>query len=256
MPMATFGEKLKREREQRGITLHEVAEATKISVRFLAAIENGRMDVLPGGLFPRSFVRQYASCVGLDAERTVADFLCELGEKTEPAPVLPRPRRLSLRRAASWFLPLGLLLGLVVAREIKASRTQPGPALAPPVVPAAPQSFAADRVFPPPSSPSSPPMAGGALALDLRARESCWVAVEADGVKVLDRVLNPGETRNLSAKSELVLSVGNAGAVELSANGRASVPLGRQGEVRRKIQITKDSLPSLLQETADAAPHG
>jgi len=254
--MVSFGEKLKRERELRGIALHQVAEATKISVRFLAAIENGRMDMLPGGLFPRSFVRQYASCIGLDAERMVTDFLCEFGDKTEPAAAVPQPRRLSLRRAAPWLLPLGLLLGLLVVREIKVGRPQPRPAAAPPAEPASPESFAADRVFPPPSFPSSPPPNADVLALDLRARESCWVAVEADGVRVLDRVLSPGETRNLSAKSELVLSVGNAGAVEVSVNGRASVPLGRQGEVRRKIQITKDSLPSLLQETADAAPHG
>ncbi len=251
--MATFGENLKRERQLRGIALYEVAETTKISVRFLEAIENGRLDVLPGGLFPRSFIRQYASHLGLDAERVVADYLCELGEKGEPPAAVPPSPRLDLRRAASWFLPLGLLLSLVVVKQIRAGRHQPPPVAAPPSQAAL--SFPADRVFPPPSSASPLPAVEG-LALGLRARESCWVAVEADGVKVLEGVLNAGETRKLRAKAELLLSVGNAGGVEVSVNGGASVPLGRPGEVRRKIRITPQSLPSLLQESPDATPHG
>ena len=62
--MASFGETLRRERELRGIDLRDVAEATKISVRFLQALEDDRIDVLPGGIFPRAFVRQYATYLG------------------------------------------------------------------------------------------------------------------------------------------------------------------------------------------------
>ena len=58
--MGGFGEKLRRERELRGVSLREIADGTKISVRFLQALEEDRVDVLPGGLFPRAFVKQYA----------------------------------------------------------------------------------------------------------------------------------------------------------------------------------------------------
>ena len=71
--MGSFGENLRRERELRGVSLREIADNTKISIRFLEALEEDRVDVLPGGLFPRSFVRQYATFVGLDPDRTVAD---------------------------------------------------------------------------------------------------------------------------------------------------------------------------------------
>jgi len=70
--LSSFGETLRRERELRGIDLREVAEATKISVRFLQALEQDRVDILPGGIFPKAFVRQYARHLGLDAERLVA----------------------------------------------------------------------------------------------------------------------------------------------------------------------------------------
>ena len=67
--MASFGENLRHEREMRGVSLREIADATKISVRFLQALEEDRVDVLPGGLFPRAFVKQYALFLGLDVDR-------------------------------------------------------------------------------------------------------------------------------------------------------------------------------------------
>jgi transcriptional regulator with XRE-family HTH domain len=65
--MESFGEALKRERESREISLREIAEATKINIRFLEALEQDRFDTLPGGIFNRGFIRAYASFVGLDA---------------------------------------------------------------------------------------------------------------------------------------------------------------------------------------------
>jgi cytoskeleton protein RodZ len=82
------------------------------------------------------------------------------------------------------------------------------------------------------------------------------VAVLADGVKVMDRVMNGGEAQTITAKGEMVLSVGNAGGITFTLNGRPGVSLGREGEVRRNIVITRQSLPSLVQQAVPAAsPH-
>jgi len=72
--MAAFGENLQREREMRGVTLEEISAATKISVRFLRAIEGEDFGALPGGVFTRSFIRTYARYLGLDEERVMAEF--------------------------------------------------------------------------------------------------------------------------------------------------------------------------------------
>lgn len=72
--MAAFGENLQREREMRGVTLEEISAATKISVRFLRAIEEENFGGLPGGVFTRSFIRTYARYLGLDEERVMAEF--------------------------------------------------------------------------------------------------------------------------------------------------------------------------------------
>ena len=72
--MSAFGENLRREREMRGVSLEEISSATKISLRFLDAIEREDFSKLPGGIFSRSFIRSYARYLGLDEERVVAEF--------------------------------------------------------------------------------------------------------------------------------------------------------------------------------------
>ncbi len=83
--MESFGARLKREREQRNITLDDIAVSTKIGTRFLAAIEEDRFDQLPGGIFNKGFVRAYARHLGMDENQAIADFVAA----TEP--VLPEP---------------------------------------------------------------------------------------------------------------------------------------------------------------------
>src|ERR1700759_4894309 len=69
--LAAFGEELRRERELRGISLKEIADATKISKRFLEAIERNDHNTLPAPVFTRGFVREYARYLGLSADEIV-----------------------------------------------------------------------------------------------------------------------------------------------------------------------------------------
>ncbi|MGA8763405.1 MAG: helix-turn-helix transcriptional regulator, partial [Candidatus Sulfotelmatobacter sp.] len=78
--MGEFGEKLRKQREQRGITLEAVSNTTKIGTRMLKALEDERFDQLPGGVFNKGFVRAYARQIGLDAEEAVNDYLAALRE--------------------------------------------------------------------------------------------------------------------------------------------------------------------------------
>lgn len=252
--MASFGDTLRRERELRGVDLREVAEATKISIRFLQALESDRIEVLPGGIFPRAFVRQYAMYLGLDPDRTVAEFVYAYGEHVgQPAPAPPRAR--SVRRPLLVVAGVLAVAGLVAwaALRYDAQGASPEPVAA---ASAPASTFPPDPVYPPPTTLASMPADTQGLVLTLNSRQSCWVAVLADGVKVIDRVMNEGETQTILAKGEMVLSVGNAGGITFTLNGRSGVSLGREGEVRRNIVITRQSLPSLVQQAAPpASPH-
>ncbi len=79
--MTSIGETLRRERTKRNLDLDQISRDLKISCRMLTAIENERFDQLPGGVFSRSFVRQYARYLGLDEQ----EFAVRLSEILEPA---------------------------------------------------------------------------------------------------------------------------------------------------------------------------
>lgn len=71
---ATIGEQLRLAREERGIPLREISDETRISIRYLEAIESGDFKRLPGGIFNRSFVRAYARCIGYDEKKAVEAY--------------------------------------------------------------------------------------------------------------------------------------------------------------------------------------
>ncbi len=83
--MATFGENLRQARQARNITLQEIAASTKISSRALQALEDEHFEQLPGGIFNKGFVRAYARCVGLDEEKTIAEYL--IAAKVAPSEI-------------------------------------------------------------------------------------------------------------------------------------------------------------------------
>ena len=76
---------LAKARERRGISLKQISEATKISVRFLQAIESEEFDQLPGGIFSTSYIRQYAQQAGIEEARVLAVYNGSMGVETQPA---------------------------------------------------------------------------------------------------------------------------------------------------------------------------
>jgi cytoskeleton protein RodZ len=87
--MAAFGDRLRREREMRGITLDEITESTKISRRHLEALEGEHFDQLPGGVFNKGFVRAYARFLGIDEDQAVADYSAANNDQPEPENKFP-----------------------------------------------------------------------------------------------------------------------------------------------------------------------
>jgi cytoskeleton protein RodZ len=81
--VGSFGEHLRRERELRGISLDQIVATTKIGTRLLRALEEEQFDLLPGGIFNKSYVRAYAKCVGIDEDEAVAEYMEAANE--EPA---------------------------------------------------------------------------------------------------------------------------------------------------------------------------
>jgi cytoskeletal protein RodZ len=87
--MPTLGEELRQKREQRGVTLAEISEATRIGTRFLKAIETDSFSILPGGIFTRSFIRAYAKYVGMNEDEAIALYLQQVNPPTPDQPATP-----------------------------------------------------------------------------------------------------------------------------------------------------------------------
>jgi transcriptional regulator with XRE-family HTH domain len=232
--MASFGENLRRERELRGVDLHEMAEATKISIRFLQALEQDRVDVLPGGIFPRAFVRQYGKYLGLDPERLVAEFVFAFGG--DPVPARAPSGEVHLGSTSLWWVAAAAIVLVATFLGWKVWTRPPAQRGVEAALPSAPPlTFPQDRVYPP---PSAAPGADPGVVVALTVRKKSWVEAKVDGSTVLSRVMAVGETHRLDAREAVTLSLGNAGGVEYSLNDGPPASLGRDGEVRRNVVIT------------------
>ena len=166
-----FGQRLRDARERRGISLRQIANATKISVGVLEALERNDISKLPGGIFGRAFVRSYAIEVGLDPEATIQDFIAQFPNDSvtvgHPASDQGDDHEgvESDRRTAGTFLWLmaisvpiaaGLLYVATLGRR---AGTEPAPPAA--VAAPAPETRAAAEPAPAPvpDQPSAPPAA-------------------------------------------------------------------------------------------------
>jgi cytoskeletal protein RodZ len=240
------------------MTLSEIASSTKLPLRTLEAIERNDISQLPGGIFSRSFIRSFAAAVGLDPQQTLREFMAQFQVDAMaagypvPSPGSAQPGDSERRR--TWTLKLLIAVGVPMAVALffvrsPATRLPPPPqtvaaasadglgarpesvAPAPEPIPApGPQSAAAlDAAAQPPASGTEPVV--GALVIDLVAVEPCWVSASADGVQVIRRELALGERQRINVRSELELTAGNAGGLEITLNGEEARPLGVRGRV-------------------------
>jgi cytoskeleton protein RodZ len=278
--MASFGENLQREREMRGVTLQEISAATKISVRFLQALEAEEFAKLPGGIFTRSFIRAYAKYLGLDEDRVLAEYQLVAQPRADvdlTRLVVSNPEA---RREASRGPILTLILAVVlmgggygIFRYSRRAAEPPREVSTP--APAASTPAAGQTSAPAPAPESAQPtaektsatrpgaaslgaptatsqipagleatitgVAESGLVLQVAATERAWVAVDVDGKTVLQRVLNPSEIQTLKAKESFDVTTGNAQGIILTLNGETLKPLGRRGEVK-SIHLTESDL--------------
>ena len=245
-----LGARLRRAREARGISLRHIANTTKISVRALEAVERNDLSHLPGGIFTRAFVRAYAAEVGLDPEGILREFLSQaphahepFGEPDEPAGAGSWTERLPLgtmlRVAAVLAVVAAVAYGLVRwydyarggqpnSRSVPdaAMMVAPEPALA--TRAAMQQTGGTAERAPDPIAPAAPP---GTFTVLVSARGPCWVSARIDGRPPAEQLLAEGARLVLRAEQEVVLKVGDAGAVALEINGRAARLLGGTGRV-------------------------
>jgi transcriptional regulator with XRE-family HTH domain len=249
-----LGSKLRETREQKGITLRQIANATKISIGALEALERNDIARLPGGIFSRAFVRSYAIEVGLDPEETLREFIAQFPQDAVTAGqpisawIEDNDALESDRRTASAFLRLiafsmpiaGIVLYFgTTGRRTPNASAQPAVQLVSAVPLEGATAPSSLHVAQPALAPTDPAVPADRLMVGLMTTGTCRVSAIVDGKLVIDRQLQAGERQFLEVRRELVLTAGDAGALSLTLNGAIARPLGKSGAVvKTSVNLT------------------
>lgn len=234
---AAVGETLRQARTRRGLRLEDVARRTLIPARLLRALEEERFDQLPGAFYARSYLRQYADCLGLDGAALVEACREQLPDEEELAfglePVAPPPG--SLWRPAGVALAGAALLGLLVLafRPSGGEEPQLPSTFRPPAATSAEHAAAA------PASTPAPP----AEVVLVAARGRCWLLVRSGserGRVLYEGTLERGEEVRFRSR-RLWIRLGAPWNVDLLVDGRLRSELGTllAGAGPRNVLVTR-----------------
>jgi transcriptional regulator with XRE-family HTH domain len=267
----SLGECFQRAREAKGLTLEEAAARTRILPQYLKAVEDNNYAKLPDEVFAKGFVRSYARILGLDEATVIRQFDESGGQfyakRNERESLKQKIEEEERRKKANRNIVIGmvsaalLILFVLMGRDRDRSEQRPA---SPDPVPAAsllpaPELPRAEPAVPVGESALRPatgqseverdftgalPLEGvipddrKKLILDVEAIERCWVKVQTDQAAPHEVMLNPGDRFRWKGRERLALTLGNAGGVRVSLNGKLQGPFGGRGKVVREIVFT------------------
>jgi hypothetical protein len=250
----SLGQQLRRAREARGVTLREISEQTRITMRHLEAIEADDYKHLPGGIFNKSFVKAYARQVGFD-ERAALELYArtarEHGESDEvpTSPTRSRvymgdPARSPLVTAGLSALIVGFLILIIYAGLHYYRRTEGDEAQYANATPT-PAAAAANQT--PAAAPTPPPAEGFKVVVRAKGR-AFWLTSWQDAEKKRGRFLTPDKPEEFEPPGNLNLFFdrASADALEVSVNGQTlKTPAGDEGK-EITWTLTKDNYRQFL----------
>lgn len=256
--MATLGQDLKRERELRGVSLEDISNSTKISLKLLEALEQDRLDDLPGEFFIKAILRIYATSIGLEEDSFLnkyyedsllkEQFIEEKAQRKEVKQPLPRHIK---KRIGFSVLVIAALVILIFIYLIawKKSPSSPQEELQPSALIQQETPAALPEI----ETLSQPVFEEKRLLLEISIREETWIEVYADGELKVEDTKQPGEMITVEASEELLINLGSAGGVTYKINNREGKPFGISGVQIRNIRITLENyLDFLVQESTDS----
>ena len=219
LEQGSFGDWLRQQREARDIELREIADHTKIGIRYLEALEKDRFDVLPAPVFTKGFLSQYGRYIGLDPDQVVNTYLNALQEGD--------PNRTEETLIGGGTRSRGLLMTLVVLVVVLLAaaayytiwKKRGNDALEGERLPmTAPTVLAAPSLPQPSPSPEETPVVAP-LVVTLDFVDDGWLETSVDGERQLSEQVGKGESRRILGQELVVLSLGNAAGVRVEVNG-------------------------------------
>ena len=241
----SVGEKLRAAREERGLSLEDIAAQTRIPRRHLENIEAADWDNLPAPTYTLGFARSYASSVGLDRTEIADQLRAEMGgqrmtttsEVFEPAdPARTMPKSLVLGAIVAVIL-LVILMSWLSRRSLET--TDEGTANAP----------AATTPATTPQTTAPPPAAAAQGPVVLTATDAVWLAVKDNGHVLKQGIMQAGETYEVPATATApVLTTAKSEALRINVGTAVAPSIGPAA-----TKVTVSLLPADLMKAGQAA---
>ena len=254
------GYTLRQERERQNLSISDIEQGTSIRAAYIEAIEDGEYDKLPGKVYTKGFIKNYAKFLGLDADAVGKEFAADMNElesTPEPAPaaeesaqapakpveVKPvkkerKPLGHSVqhesRRSPNRLIIAAVILIAALAGSAWAFLSDPDDNVAKVTPPAQQQTVAPEPApveNPTPVANANPAPKSDGVAIQARFNDRCWALVTVDGAVVQEGVIEGGQTVSWEGKENITFRLGNAGAVEFFQDGKSLGILGGVGDV-------------------------
>jgi cytoskeleton protein RodZ len=251
------GSELRQTRERQGLSLQQISNSTKVSLRVLQAIEASDESRLPAPVFTRSFVKTYAALIGLEPDETSRRYFEQFVPlQTAPTPEPPREATEPTGRfilhglqgrfgtVAVLFL-VGLTAFALAARNARRARSG-APALADPAIVSA-AGLSPARASQPAAVGTSGQMAAPPQSLHLTIAPTgpCWVRATVDGESVVAKLLTAGDRREVDVRSDITLRVGDPSTFAFSIDGVSARVPGPPGQAVT-VHLTKENYRQFL----------
>lgn len=233
--MERVGDILRNTRKEKGISLRQVEEATKIRLRYLEALENNHFDIIPGRVYAIGFFRNYARFLGIETPELLEKFKSEYPPKIEYDHMEEAKKTVMPRAGAGRRRRLILAAGVIVALlGINWMFNYFQPSVDQPPIP----PITREPLLEPEPSPNDgqsveepvPPQIQG-VEVVINASGDCWTSVMVDGEDVFTGMLRNGDSRVFQGEAEVSMRLGSAGMVQLIVNGEVQPSPGRPGDV-------------------------
>ncbi|GJL84608.1 MAG: hypothetical protein DHS20C02_03830 [Micavibrio sp.] len=256
------GDILRRARLHYDRSIADIEKAIRIRASQIEAIEQGRLDELPGRVYAIGFVRSYAEYLGLDADRMVRLFKEQSAGVVKEKPELHFPVAASESKLpAIWIILFSLVaaFAVIVVWSYMHVEDRSMVTEVPPVPPALQAELEAEiikeaeaRIPYGPPAPTPAQMASAVEApkaepgIILNITANSWVEISDDtGKKIVSKVLKAGDQYFVPDSPNLKMSLGNAGGVAVTLDGEPLPSLGSSGQIRRNIPLGRAALQNL-----------
>jgi transcriptional regulator with XRE-family HTH domain len=231
-----IGNTLRDARESRGISLEEAEENTKIRRKYLQALEREDFDLLPGRVYAKAFIKNYAIFLGLRHTELVSAYekripLIEKDDDMVEKPLtrIEKPGGRILSRVLLTLTALILVAGVYIYWPSFDMTGQTAPPAGEEYNIAAGEKNGQERVESKPAAQT-----GVKLVINVTDNRS-WVYVEVDGKPAFTGTVPKGQMKEFEGDEKIFLKLGNAGVVEVEVNGEKMGVLGNPGQVVTRV---------------------